>query len=100
MDEAARLQLMSIIDRIPLEDKRAIAEMPRECAILLHHGLGTWIRNLIRSGELSALFRWSCDQVPDAGSLDDMAWPIIFEVWKALRPEPCEGAPQSPSPGA
>jgi hypothetical protein len=86
MDEEARLQLMSIIDRIPPGERRTIAELSEERVILLHHGLGMFIRNMIRSGELGALFRWSCAQAPgEPRSLDSLAWPILLEVWKVLR---------------
>jgi hypothetical protein len=80
MDEQAYLQLRSIIDQIPNEDQREIVALPAERIILLHHGLGTWIRNLVRSGEVGGLFRWACNQAPDAKNLDEMVWPIIREV--------------------
>ena len=96
MDAAARLQLMSLVNRIPLKERGAIAEMLQEHVIFLHHGLGTWIRNMIRSGEMNALFRWSCEQVPEARSLDDRARPIILEVWKTVSPSSSEGGLRSP----
>jgi hypothetical protein len=86
MDEEARLELMSIIDRLLPEDRRMMAELSEKDVIRLHHGLGTRIRNMIRSGELTALLSWSSAQAPGKASLDDKAWPILLEVWKTLRP--------------
>jgi hypothetical protein len=85
MDDDARRELASIIDRLSLKARRAISQTPEENLIILHHGLGTAIRNRIRAGELRALFRWSCAQVPHARSLDDRAWPIIVEIGRVLR---------------
>jgi hypothetical protein len=85
VDEGARLELMSIVNEIPYEEQLEIAELPEAMVILLHHGLGTAIRNQIRSGELKELFRRSRAQVPEARSLDDMAWPILKEIWRVVR---------------
>lgn len=94
MDEEARLQLLSIIQRISPEDRRRIADLPEDQVFTLHFGLGMGIRNMIRSGELAALYRWSRAQVPrEFGDLDEFAWPIVPEVWKVLRSQP--RAPES-----
>jgi hypothetical protein len=95
MDEEARFELAAIINQISQEDRRAIAEMPEGHVTLLHHGLGASIRNRIRSGELKALFCWSCKQVLAARALDDRAWPIVLEVWNVVRSQPGDEEPQS-----
>ena len=86
MDVEARAQLQSIIDALSPASRLYVAELPRENIILMHHGLGTHIRNRHRHGELRELFLWSRSQINDeVRSLDDLSWPILVTVWTSLR---------------
>jgi len=86
MDVEARAQLQSIIDALSPASRLYVAKLPREHIILMHHGLGTHIRNRHRAGELKALILWSRSQIYDeALSLDALSWPILVAVWTALR---------------
>jgi hypothetical protein len=86
VDQEARFQLHSIIERLSPEDRLMIANLPRERVISLHHGLGTAIRNRIRAGELGALARWSKAQIGDQKlSFDALSWPILLQVWDTVR---------------
>jgi len=87
MDVEARAQLQSIIDALSPASRLYVAELPREHIVLMHHGLGTHIRNRFRANELRALLLWSRSQINDeARSLDDLSWPILVAVWAALHP--------------
>src|SRR5579862_6976099 len=80
MNEDARLQLKWIIDQISPGDQRMIAELSQEGVLSrLHHGLGTQIRNRMRSGELNALVPWSSTRMPTkTKNLDALSKPIIL----------------------
>ncbi len=73
MDDEAQSELKWIVMGISPESRLAVRKLPEGGAALLHHGLGTLIRNRIRSGDLKALSRWSAQQVPGARNLDDRA---------------------------
>lgn len=91
MDMETRAQLQSIIDAMAPAARLEVAKLPRDHLFQLHHGLGTFIRNRHRAGELKALFRWSRGQTDaEARSLDDLSWPILVAVWTALRLSPEE----------
>ena len=86
MDDEARQDLMSIVDRLTADDRAYIAGLEESQVIRLHMGLGMAIRNRIRAGALQALFRWSHSQVPDdVRHFDDVTWPIVLEVWRTVR---------------
>jgi hypothetical protein len=86
MNQEAQFQLKSIIDGFRPDNRRAIAAMPEQNLIRLHHGLGTWVRNLIRSNEIGALSLWSRSQVPGGVKhFDDLSGPIIHAIREALR---------------
>ena len=85
MDVEARAQLRSIIDALSPASRLYVAKLPREHIILMHHGLGTHIRNRFRANELKALLLWSSGQPDvDAGSLDGLSWPVLVAVWTVL----------------
>lgn len=85
MDHEAKTELMSIVDGLSLEARASIASLREDQVILLHHGLGMYIRNQIRHNRLSALFRWSRTQVPEhVKHLDDVTFPILVEVWRVV----------------
>ena len=59
MDVEARAQLQSIIDALSPAVRLEMTKLPREHVTLMHHGIGTLIRNRHRHGELKELFLWS-----------------------------------------
>ena len=86
MDAEARAQLQSIIDALSPAVRLDVAKLPREHVILMHHGLGTLIRNQLRHGELRELSLWSRSQIGDDPlSLDALSGPILVALWSTLR---------------
>lgn len=89
MDQDAKIELMSPLDELSTEDREFIAHLHADDVTLLHHGLGTLIRNRFRHGELRALLRWSRIQVrAGAGHLDDLSGPVMLEAWRVLKNAP------------
>jgi hypothetical protein len=85
MDHEAKTELMSVVDGLSPEARASIASLREDQVILLHFGLGGYIRNQIRQGRLPALFRWSRTQVPEhVKHLDDVTFPIHVEVWRLV----------------
>jgi hypothetical protein len=96
MDEEAHRELLWLIDQIPSDTKRVIAEMPEGKVSILHFWPGMFIRNH-RSGELKALFRWSHAQA--SGSLDELdeqSWRIILELRRALKSSAVDAQEERP----
>jgi hypothetical protein len=86
VDDEAKAELMSIVDGLSPDARTSIAALPEERVIKLHFGLGAYIRNQIRQGGLRALYRWSRTQVPeDVKHFDSVTWPIVVEVWRAVK---------------
>jgi len=85
----AYAEMAGIIDALSIEERTFVSALPEADVILLHHGIGTGIRNRVRSGEIPALFVWSRTQVSaHVGHLDDMTWPIVLAVWRSLKGKP------------
>ena len=87
MGEQARNELKSIIDGLSAKDREFISVLPEGDIIRLHRTLGRYIRNQFRSNELPALVRWSLAQLPEHPHFDDLSWPVLVKIWKALRPQ-------------
>ena len=80
------MELMALIKQLPAEDRAYIASLPGEQVHQLQRFFGATIRSQIRAGELQALFQWSRTQAAaDARHLDDLAGPVLYEVWTTLR---------------
>lgn len=69
-----------IVKSLKADDLQHIKEMPKEKLIVLHHSLGTWIRNsfgLWASNDV--LLRATGEHHPD-----DASFKIIIAVWEKL----------------
>lgn len=87
MTPEAYAEIIVIVDDLSIEERTFVSALPEELdVILLHHSIGTGIRNRVRSGEIPALFAWSRTQIPaHVGHLDDVTWPIVLAVWRTLK---------------
>jgi hypothetical protein len=89
MNWFARRELNKIIRQLSPAAKVEIASMQASDLILLHHGLGTAIRNKFRHNRAIFLFRWAQKRVPKGTRhIDEFTTPVIEEIWKTLRAMP------------
>ncbi|HEX3755269.1 MAG TPA: hypothetical protein VHV26_09355, partial [Rhizomicrobium sp.] len=84
---AASRELAEIIASRTAEDRRFIVGLEQEQLIRLHHGVGTRVRNDFRGNKLPALRRWAHSQLPESSALsfDALSYPILAEIWRALK---------------
>lgn len=80
--------MVTLTEVLTLENQAEILKMSKDDLILLHHGLGQWIRNnwdLWKGGSLK-------DHMVSLGFShpDDMSQSIIVEFWNRLNNQPSQ----------
>ena len=83
-----RRDVRQIIDKLPAEDRERLRATPESDLILLHHGLGTSLRNAFRSNRFPGLSAYCHDAVKRSGeplSFDALSSIAIHEIWATLQ---------------
>ena len=84
--------ITTLNEKLPFVDRVYIMNLPKDDLVLLHHGLGRWIRNNWRLWEPPEKPSPLRDYMSSLGFQhpDDMSQAIIVEYWSRLNNQPSQ----------